>query len=58
MTPVSRKNTESNELEQELDEKVLDTEFDWTTLETNPAVTSLIPESLARKYIAFPARIE
>lgn len=39
-------------------EVVLDTEFDWTTLEADEAATTLIPESLARKYIAFPARLE
>lgn len=32
--------------------------FDWTTLDNAEAATSLLPESLARKYIAFPARVE
>ncbi len=44
-------------MEPELEEMLLDTEFDWTTLENSEAATSLIPESLARKYIAFPARV-
>ena len=33
-------------------------EFDWTTLEANNAATALVPEALARKYTAFPARVE
>ena len=32
--------------------------FDWSTLEAGETATSLLPESLARKYIAFPARVE
>lgn len=40
--------------EQEL---IVDTEFDWTSLEADEAATTLVPESLARKYIAFPARV-
>lgn len=56
---TTARSKEAEEAEMEMDEgQVLDREFDWTTLETNEAATSLIPESLARKYIAFPARVE
>lgn len=58
MTTIKGIEADNNELDLELDGQTLDAEFDWTSLEANPAVTSLIPESLARKYIAFPARIE
>jgi general secretion pathway protein E len=68
MTTAKSKNAENSKLDagvetlpipvEELDEQALDAEFDWTTLEANEAATTLIPESLARKYIAFPARIQ
>ena len=45
-------------VEDELDIQIPDNAFDWTTLEANEAATALIPEGLARKYIAFPARVE
>ncbi len=32
--------------------------FDWSTLEGNNAAVSLVPEAVARKYLAFPARVE
>ncbi|MBI4307128.1 MAG: type II/IV secretion system protein [Chloroflexi bacterium] len=32
--------------------------FDWATLGADNAATSLIPEGLARRHLAFPARIE
>ena len=32
--------------------------FDWSSLASGETATSLIPEALARKYIAFPARVE
>lgn len=56
MTTVS--DDERNIEMEEVTPQALDREFDWTTLEANEAATTLIPESLARKYIAFPARVE
>jgi type II secretory ATPase GspE/PulE/Tfp pilus assembly ATPase PilB-like protein len=32
--------------------------FDWASLAAETGATSLVPEGLARKYLAFPARIE
>lgn len=32
--------------------------FDWTSLAAGGAATTVIPEGLARKYLAFPARID
>ncbi len=65
MTTAKSKEAEHNDSEdkQQLitdDEQQLnpDVEFDWTTLEAGETATSVIPESLARKYVAFPARIE
>ncbi|MFW6174859.1 MAG: GspE/PulE family protein, partial [Chloroflexota bacterium] len=31
--------------------------FDWSSLEPNEPATGLVPESLARKHVAFPARV-
>lgn len=67
MTTAKSKESESNDsddqdlivpIDPEQEEEVLlDKEFDWTTLEADAAATSVVPEALARKYIAFPARV-
>ncbi len=58
MTTARSKEAEFNESDDDELKVTADTEFDWTTLEADEAATSVIPESLARKYIAFPARVE